>query len=452
MDIETTTAAQPVWHADRAMSPRRRGPRVLTELARRRTWGEFGYALIALPQGIFAFTYTVVTVSLSAGLLITFIGLPLLAASGVVMRWLGDGMRRGSNLVSDDEVAAPLPFRPRPGLVGWARSGITDATAWRARVYALLKLPLGILSFTVAITFYVTGLGGLSYPVWRPFLPYQHGDDGHRHRGANFGPHYFLDTPFRIVLMVVIGLVFLLAAPWVVRGVLLLDRAAVRGLLGPTRRDARVVELERTRATAVDDSAATLRRIERDLHDGAQARLVALAMNVGLAKEKLAEGGDPEQVQRLMDAAHITAKEAITELRDLARGIHPPVLDAGLDTALQTLVAHSAIPVELRAELTERPDPAIETMAYFCTAELLTNVAKHSRSPRARIDVWVDGGRLLVRVADDGVGGARIGAGSGLRGLAERVSTVDGKLVVSSPEGGPTTVLVDVPLRAGGRV
>ena len=247
----------------------------------------------------------------------------------------------------------------------------------------------------------------------------------------------------------VLGAAILLAAPWAVRGVLQVDRVLVRTLLGPTRRGARVAELERTRAVAVDDSAATMRRIERDLHDGAQARLVALAMNVGLAREKLAEGGDPAEASRLLDAAHLTAKQAIVELRDLARGIHPPVLDAGLDAALATLAAHSAVPVRVRTSITERPDPSIETMAYFCAAELLANVGKHSGATSVTVDARTTGGQLYLTVGDDGRGGARRGAGSGLTGLAERVATVDGRLDVDSPAGGPTSVGITVPLHVG---
>jgi signal transduction histidine kinase len=208
--------------------------------------------------------------------------------------------------------------------------------------------------------------------------------------------------------------------------------------------------LEHTRAQAVDDSAATLRRIERDLHDGTQARLVTLAMNVGLAKEKLAEGGDPAQARALLETAHSTAKDAILELRDLARGIHPPVLDAGLDTALATLAAHSAVPIRLRTALSVRPDPAIETIAYFCAAEMITNVAKHSGASDAVLDARTAGDVLRLQVSDDGRGGALVGSGSGLTGLSERVRTVDGRLSVDSPTGGPTVVTVELPLRNPG--
>jgi signal transduction histidine kinase len=223
-------------------------------------------------------------------------------------------------------------------------------------------------------------------------------------------------------------------------------------LLAPLPR--RVRELEQTRARAVDDSAARLRRIERDLHDGAQAQMVAVAMKLGLATKRL--GGmidgtgqtDLERVLELVVAAHRGAKEAITELRDLARGIHPPVLDQGLGIALTTLAARGDLPVELAIDLTERPSAAIETIAYFCAAELLTNVTKHSGARHATLEAVHVPGLLRVRVSDDGCGGARIEARGGLAGLAERIRTVDGRLQVSSPPGGPTSVTIELPSHA----
>jgi len=216
----------------------------------------------------------------------------------------------------------------------------------------------------------------------------------------------------------------------------------------------RVRELERSRAHLVDDSAARLRRIERDLHDGAQAQMVAVTMKLGLAIKKLAgmtgETGqtDLERVLELVVAAHGGAKEAITELRDLARGIHPHVLDQGLGTALATLAARSNPPVDLVVDLAERPSAAIETIAYFCAAELLTNVTKHSGARHATLEVVRVAGLLQVRVRDDGCGGARVEARGGLAGLAERIRTVDGKLQVTSPPGGPSVVTVELPSRA----
>ena len=216
----------------------------------------------------------------------------------------------------------------------------------------------------------------------------------------------------------------------------------------------RVRELEQSRARVVDDSATRLRRIERDLHDGAQAQMVAVAMKLGLATKKLrgmtdgAGQTDLDRVLELVTAAHRGAKEAVAELRDLARGIHPPVLDQGLGIALTTLAARSDLPVELVIDLPERPSAAIETIAYFCAAELLTNVTKHSGATHATLEAIHTSGLLRVRVSDNGSGGAHVGASGGLAGLAERIKNVDGRLQLSSPPGGPTAVTVELPSHA----
>jgi signal transduction histidine kinase len=263
------------------------------------------------------------------------------------------------------------------------------------------------------------------------------------------------------------GLSTLLWAPLIVSGANELDRRLAARLLGPPLTQ-RVRDLEQTRASAVDDSAARLRRIERDLHDGAQAQMVAVAMKLGLAREKLggavtgtaegaegAEGAPGRTVEadlaralELIDAAHRSAKEAIIELRDLARGIHPPVLDHGLGTALETLAARSGVPVEVIADLPERPSAAIETIAYFCAAELLANVAKHSGARHATLEAVHVPGLLRLRVTDDGRGGIKVEPRGGLAGLVERLRTVDGTLEISSPRGGPSAVTIELPSRA----
>jgi len=209
----------------------------------------------------------------------------------------------------------------------------------------------------------------------------------------------------------------------------------------------RARELQDRRARAVDESAARLRRIERDLHDGAQVRLAALAMTLGEIKENLEQAGD-DRTLALAGAAHQNAKDTLAELRDLARGIHPPVLDRGLGPALGILAGTSAIPVALTVAVTERPSPAIEAMAYFCTAELLANVAKHSGASHVTISVAEPGSGLALTVTDDGHGGARLVAGGGLAGLLERVQTVDGRLEVASPPDGPTIVTIELPRHA----
>jgi signal transduction histidine kinase len=206
-----------------------------------------------------------------------------------------------------------------------------------------------------------------------------------------------------------------------------------------------VTELERSRERVVDAAEAERRRIERDLHDGAQQRLVALAMELGRAKAKLAD--DVDAARELVDQAHAEAKAALTELRDLVRGVHPPVLtDRGLDAALSGLAARCPVPVQVQYEVPVRPRPAVEAVAYFVVAEALTNVAKHSRASQATVVVEGHGypGTLNVVISDDGVGGADP-RGAGLTGLADRVAGVDGRLTVESPSGGPTIVSVELP-------
>ncbi|HEU5265994.1 MAG TPA: sensor domain-containing protein, partial [Jatrophihabitans sp.] len=234
-----------VWHREITMF----GPtwlrRLLTEPLRARTWREFGYALIGLPIGIAGFVFTVVTLSLSVGLLITFIGLPLLAASGLLSRWFAGRLRRLSNTLVGTDVAPADRFRSEPGIFGWLAACLKDGAAWRARVYLVLRLPTGILGFVIAMAFWVYGLGALTYWTWRPFLPCQTGTDGRCHRGTDLWNNYYLDTAPRVAVLALVGLLLLLAAPWAVRAALWIDRVLVHALLGPAGSAQRVAELER---------------------------------------------------------------------------------------------------------------------------------------------------------------------------------------------------------------
>ncbi|GAA3235297.1 hypothetical protein GCM10020256_53070 [Streptomyces thermocoprophilus] len=254
-----------------------------------------------------------------------------------------------------------------------------------------------------------------------------------------------VDTWPRWLIPVCLGLLLLATAPHLVRHALVPHRAVLASLLGPSADERRIRALEETRAHAVEDAAATLRRIERDLHDGTQARLVGLAMHLTLIRELVGAGADRDRVLAAVDAARGNAGQAITELRRLVKGIHPPVLDEGLPAALASLTADSALPVTLTTDLCERPAPAVESIVYFCTAELLTNAAKHSGATSAAVQVTARDGRLNLRVSDDGRGGAVIGAGSGLTGLLARVRTVDGTMTCDSPPGGPTVITVELP-------
>ncbi|WP_420079932.1 sensor histidine kinase [Streptomyces sp. JL4002] len=369
------------------------------------TWKEIAHLVINLPEGIIGFVYAVVMVSTAGGLSVTAIGLPLLAVGLFLSRQWGrlERARARSLLGVRIEEPSPLPGPRRSGgFFPWLWTGIKDPVGWRTVLYQLIRLPWGVLTFTVVLT-------GL-FVLW-PVLPY---------------------------------LVRLLAN---------VDRAMVRGLLSPSvDLERRIAELESDRGVVVDTAAADLRRIERDLHDGAQARLVALAMGLGLAKEKLLE--DPEGAAAMVDEAHGEVKLALQELRDLARGIHPAVLtDRGLDAALSSVAARCTVPVKVVVDLpAQRPAEAIEGIAYFVVSELLQNVSKHagSQARGASVEVWRADARLVLRVSDDGRGGADVSRGSGLAGLAERLDAVDGVLVVDSPEGAGTVVTAQLPWRDRG--
>jgi signal transduction histidine kinase len=410
-----------------------------------RSWASFGYLLISAPLALVGFCFTLTFLAAGTLLAITFLGLPLIGLTVLAGRWFGRVHRTLGRALVGIRVADPPPFRRNPGLLGWLGAALADGTGWRALAYLIVKFVLGIAGVFGACVLWTWAALAFTYPVWwQVFDPTTTDSEGVvHHSGLQFGD-YFVETWPRALLVSAVGLVAIFLVPWPVRALVALDGVLMRWLLGPTSRRARMRELERTRARAVEDSAAALRRIERDLHDGTQARLVALAMSLGQARES----SDPQRLRELVGSAHDNAKEAIAELRDMVRGIHPPVLDQGLEAALATLAARSAVPVELSARVPRRPSPAIETITYFCVAELLTNVARHSGAQHVVVRVREHGGRLSAVVSDDGHGGARIGAGTGLSGLDERVRTVDGTLTIESPPGGPTTIAVELPVRS----
>jgi len=425
----------------------------------RRTRRELLYCGLSGLAGLAGFWLTLVLLAVgftvSASIIGTVIGLLVLIVALRVSRRLGSLHRRLLKRFLGYQVEAPLRFQPGSGLLGRLDRRLRDRAAWRAVWYSLIKLPVAAVQL-YAIVLTVFGLVDLSYPVvWLLFR-----NNGSR---ANlsplaavvpvpFGGRFEIYSWFGTFPAAIAGAACVVGAAWLARGISAADRSLIRGLLGPTSMAERVSELERTRTLAVEDSAAALRRVERDLHDGAQMRLAALAMNLGMAREKLGEDdeqADNATVRELIDAAHRNAVDALADLRDLARGIHPPVLDSGLASALATLAASSAIPASVTADIGPRPAPAIETIAYFCAAELIANATKHSYANQIKIKIYTErAGVLRLEVSDDGIGGADAARGSGLAGLAQRVSTVDGRIDVLSPAGGPTTVTVELPLRA----
>ncbi|MFC9532535.1 sensor histidine kinase [Streptomyces sp. NPDC056975] len=425
---------------------RRRLPAGLRAPFEARTFRELGYLLLSLPLSIITFVYAVTMVSLGAGLLITFLGIPVLAAALAGARGFAAMERARARALLGVDVGAPVPLRPRThGPMAWMGAFLKSGESWRNLLYTVVHFPWAVFAFNVALVFWTVGWSLLTYPLWQWVFPMYTGQGGIQLYGD--GAHnIYLDNPFEITVTAAVGLLITLATPWIIRALASVDRALVGGLLGPSRLATRVVQLESDRGVVVDTAAADLRRIERDLHDGAQARLVSLAMDLGLAKEKLTE--DPQEAARMVDEAHGEVKTALQELRDLARGIHPAILtDRGLDAALSSVASRCTVPVQVEVDLPARPAPAIEGIAYFTVSELLQNVSKHSRATRATVDVWRVEDRLMLQVTDNGVGGAHAAAGSGLAGLAERLDAVDGILLVDSPAVGPTRITAELPWR-----
>jgi signal transduction histidine kinase len=423
----------------------------------RRARAELGFCLAETLAGLGVLAVLIAllvpgtALSVARAVAVTAVLLPVVLASGAARR-LGSAHRRLAERLLGERVAPPPPPPPGRGLAGRVGAGLRDGPGWRALAFTVLQLPMAALGLYAA-WLWAGGLADLTYPFWWGlFRNHPPGVRLSPVLAATPSPGQTLHvaTYPGTLAAFAIGAAMVLAAPWVTRAVVAADRWLLRGLLGPGRLAERVRDLEQTRALAVDDAAALLRQVERDLHDGAQVRLAALAMHLGMAREKLGNDQRPPDVgaaRDLVDAAHRGAKDALAELRDLARGIHPPVLDNGLADALATLAAGSAIPVELVTDIPVRPTPAIETIAYFCAAELLANAAKHSQASRIGLRATGRDDWLLLTVTDDGTGGADP-AGSGLAGLAQRASTVDGRLEVTSPPGGPTLVAVQLPLRA----
>jgi signal transduction histidine kinase len=316
----------------------------------------------------------------------------------------------------------------RQGLAAVARSQAT----WRQIYYHAIVAPLLGVAAVIAVGLWPASVVcTLASAIKWAHHPYQGSF------GAGIG--LFIGLTF-------VGVIGLFVAPWLTSGVRALDIRAARSLLGPSRADElehRVEQLTETRAGVVDAADAERRRLERDLHDGTQQRLVSLAINLGMAR---AQAGTEEAAKQAIADAHEEAKAALAELRDLIRGLHPAVLeDRGLDAALSGITARMPIPVRLDVDLPRRPAPVIEAVAYFVVSEGLANIVKHSEASEAAVFVQRAGNRLHVIVTDDGVGGADPARGTGLAGLARRAASVDGTFEIDSPPGGPTLLTVDLP-------
>ncbi len=415
----------------------------------RRAWRELLYAVAGVPLGVAGFALTLAILGpatvLTISLIGTVLGLALVMVGLRVVRVVSVAQRALAGALLDERLPELPPYRPGHGLLRRVDARLRDSAGWRAVAAAMVGLPIAVAK-SIAVLWWAFGVFSVTSPVW--WLMFRNHPAGTHLSPVDVGGLAVGTWP-GTWLAAVAGGAILLAAPWLVRGIVVAELGLLRRILGPGEMAARVATLERSRLEVVNEAAALVRQIERNLHDGAQTRLVTLALHLGMARDKLAAGG-PDEVaaaRDLVEAAHAGAKVALVELRDLSSGIHPPVLDNGLGPALANLAADSAIPVRVTAHLPERPSLAIETIAYFSAAELVANAVKHSSANV--IDVAATsppGGPFVLTVSDDGRGGADEADGSGLSGLRHRARTVDGTLTVTSPPGGPTTVSVELPL------
>jgi signal transduction histidine kinase len=394
------------------------------------------YLALGLPLGILTFTVVVTGWSLALGLAITLVGLPIALLTVGVSRGLAKVERRRAALV----LGAPI----RAGYRDWRsaesflkRLGIvlSDVRTWKDLLWHLLLLPIGIAGFTIAVTTWGTTLGLLAMPAWYWSIT---------DPGVDLGL-FTIDTWPEAVAASGLGVLSLPLTIALVRGSAAGTAALAKLVLGTERAELeqRVETLTATRAGAVDAAALELQRIERDLHDGAQARMVAVAMDLGMAEQQARE--DPQASEELMRRARENARLALVELRELARGMRPGLLaERGLDEAVRSLVARSPLPATADVSLEGRLPAAVETAAYYVVAEALTNCAKHARASSAAVRVSSAGDVLVVEVSDDGRGSADP-SGGGLTGLRRRVEALDGVLRVASPAGGPTLVRAELP-------
>ncbi|MFB9237837.1 sensor histidine kinase [Plantactinospora siamensis] len=417
--------------------------RVLTEPFRARTWRETAHLLLGALVSVVCLAF-VALLGYALIASVTVAGLALLAAVVASARAVSVVERARARLLAGTGPPRPAPLaHTRSGPVGWTRDALGDRTGWRCLLYALLAAPLGVAQAYLVALCWVESVAALSYPLWRGWLPSPGQQPAGRIAVVDWRWHPG-DWPPHPVLVSAAGLVGLLATPWLVHGLTAADRLRWRLLPGQPADD-RLRVMTRRRDQAVEQSRAHLRRLERDLHDGAQVRIVALAMELGRAREEL-EAGPPHPAAARVAAAHAEAKQALVELRDLARGIYPAVLtDLGLDGAVPMVAARCPVPVSTELELAARPTPVVEGTAYFCVGELLANLAKHSRARDGWVRIRRRGDHLVVQVGDDGAGGAVVRPGGGLAGLVERVDSVGGTLTVTSPAGGPTVVTVELP-------
>lgn len=407
------------------------------------------YVFAGLPLALAAFIVAVVAIAAGVGNLLLVVGFPILAGAFLVLRALADIERNRIAAVLQLPRTRPIYRTAGPDAGVWRRwfTMLADTQSWLDLLYGIVVFPVSVITSCAAVTWWSGAIGGLLYWTYDWALP--HSPENHE-LAELVG---LADTAGnRILLNTAIGLVFALSLPFVLRGCTLAQASLGRALLTGvaelrqqiTGLQAATAQAQAQTAAAVSAEAIALRRLERDIHDGPQQRLVRLALDLGRAQRQL--DTDPAAVRQTLAEALAQAGETLDELRALSRGIAPPILaDRGLTAAVAALAALCAVPVDLDADDLGRLNPTVETTAYFVVAEALANIAKHSRATECRVALHRTADRITVTVTDNGDGGAQLAKGHGLTGLTDRVRVIGGTLAVTSPAGGPTTITAQLP-------
>ncbi|MCW2879195.1 MAG: histidine kinase [Sphaerisporangium sp.] len=400
------------------------------------------YTLLGLPLAILSFSLLIAGVSAGLGTLVVWIGLPILAVTLLAARAFADVERRWLPEILGRAVARPR-YKKAPERAGWARrlvQPLANGQSWLDLLHGIVVFPVAIVTFVVTVTWWSVTVAGLLYPLYGWITSNIPGNT-QLPELLGVGRGYFTDSAFYLVL----GAVFAITLPGIVRGGALLQAGLGRALLtGVAELHERIDDLTEGRAAAVSAEASALRRLERDIHDGPQQRLVYLAMELSRAQRQLQK--DPQAAHATLSEAITATRETLDELRALSRGIAPPILsDRGLAPAIAALAGRCTIPVELDVQTAERYTAVVENSIYYVAAETLTNIAKHSRAELCTLSLSRTGDTLVLAIGDDGVGGAHVAKGHGLAGLADRLRAVDGELLVQSPVGGPTLIVAEVP-------
>ncbi|MFI7464242.1 sensor histidine kinase [Nonomuraea sp. NPDC049646] len=393
------------------------------------TWRAAPYLLVSAVFGMAWFVVVALATTVAVPLVVVWVGLPLTMAT--VLMWRGGAMleRRLMGAAFGVRIADPYRGRPEGGLLSHLTWLLGDKATWQDLGYLLMLLPLGLVESALSLALWTATATLLLAPLARVLYVLSDGRTG-----------LIIDDWAGALVAGAAGVALLVVTAYLVRGMAWLHGTLATVLLGGSEEE----RLRASRARGIDAAEAERRRIERDLHDGAQQRLLSVAVDLGRARAKF--DTEPEEARALIVQAHAGTKAAIAELRDLARGIHPAILtDRGLDAALSGLAARAPVHVDVSVELTERPPAAVESIAYFIVAEALANLAKHSGATEASVAVFGGERGVVVDVWDNGIGGAVVTPDGGLSGLADRAATIDGVLVLHSPAGGPTIVRAELP-------